>query len=200
MKSNTKNRTVKLCAAALGAALIAVCSWITVPMPEVGFAAPFTMQTFAVCLVSALLGEFWGEISVLVYIALGCIGVPVFAGFKNAAAVIAGPTWGYIMGFVLTAFCTGFICSRFGRKYPICLGAMAAGIILCYAVGTVWFALVYAKGTATAGFVTALTYCVVPYILPDLAKIAVASLICTKVFPRLGFMKTKKEKPQIPEK
>lgn len=191
-KRKTENKTAKLCAAALGSALIAVCSWITVPLPSLPIAAPFTMQTFAVFLVSAMLGPFWGELSVLVYIGLGCVGVPVFAGFNSGVGVFAGPTGGYILGFVLTALCTGAICQRFGRKYFVCLGAMAAGLVLCYAVGTVWFALVYSKGSAAAGFVSALTYCVVPYILPDVLKAALASLICLKVFPRLGFMKTKK--------
>ena len=86
-------------------AIIAVCSWISVPIGPV----PFTLQTFAVFVTAGLLGTKRSEISIIVFIILGTIGVPVFAGFSSGPGVIAGPTGGYIVGFLLTALIIGLL-------------------------------------------------------------------------------------------
>ena len=87
-----------LAAIAMSVALIAVCSWISVPTT-----IPFTMQTFAVCLVAAVFGLRHGVWAVLCYILLGAVGAPVFAGFSGGFGVLLGTTGGYILGFVFTA-------------------------------------------------------------------------------------------------
>ena len=89
-----KMKTIDLAYMALGAVIIAVCSWISIPT-----VVPFTLQTFAVFSVLGLLGGKRGTISVLIYILLGAVGVPVFAGFSGGFGVILGPTGGYIIGF-----------------------------------------------------------------------------------------------------
>ena len=81
----------------LFAALIAVCSQIQIPGP-----VPFTLQTFAVFLAAGLLGGKRGSIAVLIYILLGAIGLPVFAGFKGGIGALLGTTGGYILGFILS--------------------------------------------------------------------------------------------------
>lgn len=154
---------------ALGSALITVCSWISIPTE-----IPFTLQTFAVCLISALLGAKLGTISVIVYILLGTVGIPVFSGFRSGLGTLLGTTGGYIIGFIFTALIVGFIAERFGRKILPLAVSMAAGILVCYAFGTVWFIQVYAKTSGAIGIMTALSWCVFPYLLPDGAKIAVA--------------------------
>ena len=122
---------------AIGAALIAVCSWLSVP-----FTVPFTLQSFAVCLLAALLGWKRGVLTVLVYMLLGAVGLPVFAGFKAGFGVLLGATGGYIVGFLLTALVIGLGTDRFGAK-PLPLGlAMLLGMLLCYACGTAWFVVV----------------------------------------------------------
>ena len=83
---------------ALFVALLAICSWISLPIGPV----PFTLQTFAVFVVGGLLGFKRGTVTVIVYILLGLVGVPVFSGFKGGVGVIVGPTGGYILGFILT--------------------------------------------------------------------------------------------------
>ena len=79
---------------AMGVALTAVCSWISIPLT-----VPFTMQTFAVCLVTALFGLKRGLWTVVCYMILGAVGAPVFSGFKGGISVLLGPTGGYIVGF-----------------------------------------------------------------------------------------------------
>ena len=165
---------------ALGIALIAVCSWLSIP-----FTVPFTLQTFAVCLVAALFGVRLGLLTVAGYILLGSIGVPVFAGFKGGFGVLLGATGGYIVGFLFTAFITGFAVERFGRKLPVLIVSMALGILVCYAFGTAWFMVVYAGNSGPVGLLTALGWCVFPYLLPDAAKIILASLLTMRLHPIL---------------
>ena len=106
-------------------ALIAVCSWISVPS-----AIPFTLQTFAVCLIAALLGLRPGLWAVAGYILLGAVGVPVFSGFRGGPGALLGVTGGYIIGFLFTALTVGFAADRHGRRLPVLLFSMALGILL----------------------------------------------------------------------
>ena len=89
---------------AMAVALIAVCSWISIPTT-----VPFTMQTFAVCLVSALLGTRRGFLAVVCYLLLGAAGAPVFAGFKGGLGALLGVTGGYLVGFLFTALIAGAV-------------------------------------------------------------------------------------------
>jgi biotin transport system substrate-specific component len=163
---------------AMSVALIAVCSWISIPMT-----VPFTMQTFAVCLVTALLGLRRGMWAVLCYILLGAVGAPVFSGFKGGISVLLGPTGGYILGFLFTALIVGLAVQKFGRSVPVLICAMAAGILVCYAFGTAWFMYVYARKTGPISLGTALAWCVLPYLLPDAAKIALAVVLVRRLSP-----------------
>ena len=154
---------------ALGAALITVCSWISIPMT-----IPFTLQTFAVCLIAALLGWRNGLEAVVVYILLGAVGLPVFSGFKGGIGALLGMTGGYIVGFLFTALVVGLAADRLGRKIPALAVSMVLGILLCYAFGTVWFVRVYTAGKGPITFLSALGMCVFPYLIPDAVKIALA--------------------------
>jgi biotin transport system substrate-specific component len=151
---------------------MAICSWISIPIT-----IPFTLQTFAVFIAVAMLGFGRGTIAVLVYILLGAIGVPVFAGFSGGFDKILGPTGGYIVGFIFTALITGGILKKFGKKLPVMILAMLLGLVACYAFGTVWFMYVYGKANGAIGIGTALSWCVIPYIIPDCCKIALAILL-----------------------
>ena len=175
---NSKLTTRDLAYMALSAARIAVCSWISIPTT-----VPFTMQTFAVCLVTALLGLRRGMWAVLCYILLGAVGAPVFSGFKGGISVLLGPTGGYILGFLFTALIVGLAVQKFGRSVPVLICAMAAGILVCYAFGTAWFMYVYARKTGPISLGTALAWCVLPYLLPDAAKIALAVVLVRRLSP-----------------
>ena len=171
-----KMKTIDLAYMALGAVIIAVCSWISVPTT-----VPFTMQTFAVFCILGLLGGKRGTISILVYILLGAVGVPVFAGFSGGFGIIIGPTGGYIVAFVLMGLLYWLIEVLFGTKLYIRIIAMLAGLLVCYAFGTAWFMVVYARQTGPMSLGAALASCVVPFIIPDLIKMALALLISSRV-------------------
>lgn len=161
---------------ALFAAIIAICSWIQIPLT-----VPFTLQTFAVFCTLGILGGKNGTISVLLYIILGAVGVPVFAGFSGGVGVLLGTTGGYIIGFLFTALLYWVITHFFGDKLPVMIIAMALGLVVCYAFGTAWFMLVYARTTGAVGLMTALGWCVFPFILPDCVKIALAILLAKRI-------------------
>ena len=169
-----------LAAAAMGTALIAVCSWLSIPTT-----VPFTMQTFAICFLTGLLGLRLGLWTVLCYLLLAAVGAPVLAGFKGGIGAMLGPTGGYLVGFVFTALAVGLCVRRFGRRLPALPLCMALGILLCYAFGTAWFLLVYAKNSGPVSLGTALGWCVLPYLLPDAAKIALASMLVRRLHPIL---------------
>jgi len=136
---------------ALFASLLVICTWIAVPTQP-----PFTMQTFAVFCASLCLGR-RAAISVGVYLALGALGVPVFALWSGGIGHLAGPTGGFILGFLPAAFLPD-----------------PAGMLLCYALGTFW----YAYTTGGTGTVTAaLLSCVLPFLVPDGIKIVLAAVL-----------------------
>ena len=179
MKSSSSIRRIVTVAA--GAALLSVCSWISVPTT-----VPFTLQTFAVCLISALFGAGTGLISLLVYVLLGLAGLPVYSGFRGGAGVLLGATGGYIIGFFFTALIVGVAASARKRSIPALILSMAAGILVCYAFGTAWFMTVYARNTGPVGLTTALGWCVFPYLIPDSAKILLAVWLTRRLHPMLS--------------
>ncbi len=170
--TKSKITTKELVFTALMAVIIAVCSWISIPTT-----VPFTLQTFGVFMAVGLLGGKKGTISVLVYILLGAVGVPVFAGFSSGIGVLFGTTGGYIVGFLLSGLVYWAMTAAFGEKLPIMIIAMVIGLLVCYAFGTAWFMIVYAKNTAPIGLLTALGWCVFPFIIPDCIKIALAVVL-----------------------
>ena len=172
MKFSTRD----LCFCAIGAALIAVCAWISIPAD-----VPFTLQTFAIFTVCGLLGGGRGTVSVLVYLLLGAVGAPVFAGFRGGFASLLGTTGGYLVGFVLLTLIIAFAQARWGQDQWVFVLSAAVGLLVCYAFGTAWFMNVYAKNSGPIGLATALSWCVFPFVLPDLAKLALGFLLGKKL-------------------
>ena len=158
------------------AVLIAICSWISVPA-----AVPFTLQTMAVFAAVGILGGKRGTMAVLVYILLGAIGMPVFAGFSGGIGVLAGTTGGYIVGFLFSALLMWGMEKMFGTSRVTLIVSMLLGLIVCYAIGTVWFMTVYMHSTGAVDLMTVLGWCVIPFIIPDCIKIAVAMLLTDRL-------------------
>ena len=161
---------------AVGAVLITVCSWISIPT-----AVPFTLQTFAVFFVLSLLGGRRGTASVIVYIILGAVGVPVFSGFTGGFAKLVGMTGGYIIGFIFIGLIYWLAVKLFGKRLSVQIIALFTGLIICYAFGTAWFMVIYARQTGPIGLWTSLTMCVIPFIIPDLVKLALAVFLAGRV-------------------
>ena len=174
--AKSKFKTIDLVYIALGAVIITVCSWISIPT-----IVPFTMQTFAVFCILGLLDGKRGTISIFIYILLGAVGVPVFSGFKGGFSVLIGPTGGYIFGFVIMGLLYWLLENLLGKKLQIRIIALAAGLLLNYVIGTAWFLVVYARQTGPVSLGTALGMCVVPFIVPDLIKLALAVLLFLRI-------------------
>ena len=178
----TRSKTYDMAYIAIFAVLMAICSWISIPM-----AVPFTLQTFGVFMAVGVLGGNRGSLAVLIYILLGAIGVPVFAGFSGGIGVILNTTGGYIVGFLFSALVMWGMEALLGRKPVIQIISMVVGLIVCYALGTAWFMVVYARNTGAVGLGTVLGWCVIPFIIPDLVKIALAFVLSRKIRKYVSF-------------
>ena len=159
---------------ALFAALTAVCSMISIPLPFTP--VPINLATLSVFLAGGLLGSKGGAISQLVYVFLGAIGLPVFAQFTGGFGILTGPTGGYIIGYVAGAWLTGFVIEKLGQGFYKNIIAMVAGIAICYTLGTLWF--MYSTST---GLVAALVMCVIPFLIGDAIKIVAGAVLVKRL-------------------
>lgn len=174
-----QNKTRDIVFIGIFAALIAICSWISIPTT-----VPLTLQTMGVFTAVGLLGGRRGSLAVLIYILLGLVGLPVFAGFKGGVGVIFGTTGGYIVGFLASALLMWGMESTCGRGKIALAVSMVLGLAVCYAIGTLWFMVVYARTSGAVGLGTVLGWCVIPFIIPDLIKIGIA-LFLTERFRKV---------------
>ena len=173
MERKTKGfQTIDLAYVAVCAVLMAVCSWISIPAT-----VPFTLQTFAVFCSLGLLGGRRGTAAILVYLLLGALGVPVFARFSGGIGILFGTTGGYLLGFILMGL-VYWLGERLRRDSQVIrIVFMILGLLLCYAFGTAWFMYVYARQSGAIALGAALSWCVIPFLLPDLVKLALALLV-----------------------
>lgn len=179
----TKNRSFiyDLVLISISAALITVCSWISIPFGPV----PFTLQTLAILAVMLTCGGRRGTIAILVYLALGLCGVPVFAGFKGGVASFAGPTGGFLIGFIFAALLYWLLEKLlFKRLMTGTVKTWIFGVlnsvvfeVVLYIIGVIWFMTVYAAQTGPVGLATVMSWCVGPFIIPDIVKLVVAVVI-----------------------
>lgn len=174
--TSAKIRTRDIAYIAVFTALMAVCSWISIPT-----AIPFTLQTMAVFLAVGLLGGKRGTIAVLAYVLLGAVGAPVFANFSGGAGILLGQTGGYILGFIGSALLMWALERSLGGKLWGLGLNMVLGLLVCYAFGTAWFMVVYPMGGESVTLWTALTWCVFPYVIFDLIKIALALTLTSQL-------------------
>lgn len=169
-----KTKAMVICA--VFSAVLCIFCLITVPVGTV----PVSLATFAVMLNAIILGRKKGCTSVIVYILLGSVGMPVFSGFKGGLQVLFGPTGGYIWAYILMTLIIGTAAQRPGLKRTSLFLICIAGSISCYALGTVQFSLI----TATP-FGASLAVCVLPFVPFDIIKAAAAVFVGTAVRSRL---------------
>lgn len=158
--------------------LLAVSAWITVPLGPV----PFTMQTFVLALLPQVMRTRDAAFTVVVYLLLGTVGVPVFSGFQGGPGVLLGPTGGYLLGFaagmpVAGAIMRADVLPRRAR------GVMAGLVLLAvsYVLGTLQLMHVYAIDAPAA-----LAVAVVPFAVPDVVKVAASVGVAERVCRALG--------------
>lgn len=146
------------------------------------------MQTFGVFLALLMLGGAKGSLCVLVYLLLGAVGAPVFAGFRGGLSCFLEAGGGFLIGFLLIGLSYILFEKLFwGRSFFKILG-LATGLCLCYLTGTLFFVRLYMQNGSPIGFFGALLITVVPYILPDAIKLYLAFLLWRR-FQKTAFFK-----------
>ncbi len=183
-----KFRTIDLVYIALGAVLISICSWISIPTT-----VPFTMQTFAVFFVLSVLGGKRGTTAIIVYVLLGAVGLPVFSQFSSGIGILLGNTGGYIIGFIFMGLVYWLIVHFFGKKQWVEILAMVIGLAVCYSFGTMWYMIVYTQSNGVVGLAMVLAWCVIPFIIPDLIKLGLALALARRLFPILRLQAESKQ-------
>ena len=171
MQNNNKLSVQDLTQIALMTAAIAILAQISIPMPA---GVPMTMQTFAVPLAGILLGAKKGTIATLVYLLLGAVGVPVFAGFSGGIGILFGITGGFLLSFPIMAWCAGK--GEETKKMPLLFAGLIAGAVINYIVGMCWFVF-----AAKSNFAVAFTACVLPFIPTAIIKIIMAGVLGRKL-------------------
>ncbi len=162
---------------AIMAAVLCIAAPFSLPIPS---AVPFSLATFVIYLIGALLGWKKGCAAVGVYILLGLVGLPVFSGFMGGFARIAGVTGGYIIGYIPCVFLVGFFAELTNGKLRGMVTGMTLGTLALYAFGTVWLMLFTGSGLTTA-----LAGCVIPFLPSDVLKIIAASALAVPLRNRL---------------
>ncbi len=186
--SRTRAMDVTLIAA--GAALTAVSAQIAVPLWPV----PVTGQTLAVLLVGVTLGAVRGGLSILLYAVLGIVGLPVFSESSSGWNVVAGPTGGYIIGFVFAAILTGWLAQReWDRKLLRAFVAFIVGSVVTFAFGLPWLAAYLGAVGAPNDLNSVLTAGLYPFILGGVVKAILGAGIITLAWAAVGRRDTKRE-------
>lgn len=163
---------------AIVAALICVASPFSISMPGL---VPISLGTFAIYLGSAFLGGKRSTVAVVVFILIGAVGLPVFTGFTGGLGKLLGVTGGYIIGYIPLAFITGIFSEKFSNKILFMPVGMVLGTITLYAFGTAWFMIATGSGLGAA-----LMSCVVPFLIGDGIKMALATAIAKPLHARLN--------------
>lgn len=180
-RTTTRTNVYAYMLCALFAALTAVCTFINIPLPFTPI--PINLATLSVFLAGGLLGAKYGAMSQVVYILIGCIGLPVFSNYQGGLGVLAGPTGGYLVGYVTATIVIGIILkgilrSQESTKMEVIKIATACigGMITYFTLGTIWFMVLTRTGP-----IAALASCVIPFLPGDALKITAATLLITKL-------------------
>ena len=173
-KRSKSNYMRDLAAVSMCTALIIVSAWLTIP-----FVINFTLQTLAIFVICLLFNFKVSFFSILVYILIGTLGIPVFSSFGAGFSAIIGPTGGYILSFLLFPFIIDIFFRKAKNIHTLRLISMLICILICYTIGTVWFWLAY--GNTCDGFYNIISICVFPFVIPDLIKILIADIIYVRL-------------------
>lgn len=172
---NQKIKTKQMVLIALMTAVTCVLGPLSIPLPF--SPVPISLTNFAIFLAIFVLGMKNGTISFIIYLLLGAVGVPVFSSFRGGLQVLAGPTGGYLIGFIFLALIMGFALDHFDRKLVPTIIGMIIGMVVCYAFGTVWLAKLL-----SLSFKEGLMMGVIPYLPGDAAKIIIAAIVGPKLY------------------
>lgn len=179
-----KTSLYQMTTCAIMAALMCIAGPLSIPIGPI----PVTLTNLIIYFAIVLLGMKLSTISYLVYLLLGLVGLPVFSGFAGGLTKLAGPTGGYLLGFILMALIGGFVYEK-TKGQPILTGlGMFLGLVVAYVFGTAWF--VYQMQCEV---LYALSVCVWPFVPFDIIKIVIAILlgkVVRKALKRAGLIES----------
>lgn len=171
------------------AGLMAVLAQVRIPLPWTP--VPITGGTFGVVFAGVLLGNIWGGVSMLIYLALGIAGVPVFTGFKSGISALLGPTGGYLIGFALAAFFIGYITDNFPKSrkfFPMLAVMLFSDIFLILLPGAInldaWLNFVQGKAVS---FSQVMWMGAITFIPGDIIKAVIAAAIASSITPKESY-------------
>lgn len=172
---------------AVFAALLAICSQIVIPLGVI----PLTLQTAAVYITALALGPVRGVAAIGLYILLGAVGLPVFAGATAGIGVLAGPTAGFLWGFLLVSLISGTLIGKMNpNRFLSYLIALLPGFLVVFGLGLVWL-----KYTLALSWSAALTAGVLPYLPGDFGKMVLAAYVCHRLYRAgVGYCASKEKK------
>ena len=166
-----RNRIYTVTAISVCTASIIISAWLTIP-----FFIGITLQTLAIFLICLLFDFKIAFFSVVSYIFIGAIGLPVFSGFGSGIVALLGPTGGFVLSFMLFPVIFKLLGARFRRSHLLRIFSMLLCLVICYICGTLWYCCVFASGEISSIW-SVLAICVFPFIVPDLIKILLADII-----------------------
>lgn len=169
-------------------ALLSAILCLLAPLSIPAGAIPVSLASFAVFIIASCVKTKQSLIAVIIHILLGAFGLPVFSAFTGGFHRIAGITGGYIIGYIPCALIIGLLVNKYENKKIIYPLSMASGTVLCYFTGTLWYIL-QTKSTIAAALLT----CVVPFIIGDIIKITVSSILSIPLRKRLKTFFSRKD-------
>lgn len=170
MKRRKQVSVGRLSAIGLMTAVLCILGPVSVPIPVTP--VPVSLATLVIYLILFLLGSRAGTVSCVLYLLLGMAGLPVFSGFTGGAARLAGPTGGYLIGYIFMAFLSGMFIERSGGKAMLSVPGMLLGMAVTELFGTVWLARV-----SEMRLTEALAAGVLPFLVGDVGKIILAAIL-----------------------
>jgi len=173
-----KSRAIyKLVIVAICVAFIALCSYIAIP-----FAVNFSLQLFAVFLISGCFPPTISVSATVIYLMIGIIGLPVFSGFNSGISAIVGASGGFLISFVFASFIISVFQKYYYKKSFFYIITASLSLIVCYIFGSLWYVYVFCYPNPCS-LMTALTVSVFPFIFFDISKLLLAFVLLKKLRP-----------------
>ena len=172
-----RSNTYAMTMIALMTAVTCILAPLSIPIGPV----PISLTNFAIYLSLYLLDWKKGTISYFIYLLLGFAGLPVFSGFTGGLGKLAGPTGGYLIGFIFLALISGLFVDKFPKNRILAVVGMIIGMAVTYIFGTEWLAI-----QLKMSFVAALSVGVIPYLAGDAVKIIIAIIVGPVLRSRLS--------------
>lgn len=186
MKERGKNRSLVLVQTALSAGLCCLGAYLVIPL-----GVPVSCQTLVIFVTSGVFGWRVGVRAVACYLALGAVGLPVFAGGGGGLGVLFGASGGYLWGFLLIPLAMGACLGASKSLWRLILG-MGTGLLLCYLLGSFYFYMLYAVGGEAIGLWQVVSVCVLPFLLPDAIKMLLSAFLIRRFWRHYTDLSRKK--------